>query len=214
MNAVIEKVLDKPRVWENSKFPDSCSVIGFFTDGKKFEFNTKTGKADEHIAALRALIDKPGEFECESGEYGFRMKNYPGKPEQGKFGGGGGRPFVPSWSQSEEGERYTQERMDRRTSLMQAMLYIQNEPPDPSGLPRAPNVVLSYAERFYDWLRAVDQKPVQPAPVTQREAVDLEPMRETAQVQTPGVRTINEGPDKCACGAPVGKPHATKCEVN
>lgn len=197
MNAVIEKVLDKPRVWENSKFPDSCSVIGFFTDGKKFEFNTKTGKADEHIAALRALIDKPGEFECESGEYGFRMKNYPGKPEQGKFGGGGGRPFVPSWSQSEEGERYTQERMDRRTSLMQsitrctAMELFHEED------------ILELADRFYEWLRAVDQKPVQTAP---------QPMRETAQVQG-GNGAVWEGPGQCSsCHAPTGKVHGKNCQ--
>lgn len=209
MNATIEKVFPNAREWNSPKAPDGCSVEGVFQDGTRFEMATKTGKASEHIAALQALVGKPGEFDLEEREFNgqkqFRMKSYPGKPDSGK-GYGGSKQYVPAWHQTEDGARYHEERTDRRTSLMQAVEYSADD--------ASMDETLAVANKMYEWLRSVDQKPIQTAPVTQREAIAGEPMRETAQVQTPGVRPINEGPDKCACGAPVGKPHATKCEVN
>ena len=55
-------------------------------------------------------------------------------------GGGGKREYIPAFHQTAEGVAYEQERMDRRTALMQAVAL-------DSG------IVTELAEKFYKWLR-------------------------------------------------------------
>ena len=78
-------------------------------------------------------------------------KKYLAPPKQ--RGGGGGQS---SWYNSETGVRFTQERMDRRTALMQAVVWRGT-----GGLP--PNV-LHAADAFYDWLTKTRSVPTLSAP--------------------------------------------------
>jgi hypothetical protein len=67
-------------------------------------------------------------------------------------GGGGHRgagPQTTAWRNTEAGAKYEQERMDRRTALMQAVA----EFAVPSVHPRPDSHVLKSAEEFYQWLR-------------------------------------------------------------
>ena len=80
-------------------------------------------------------------------------KKYLAPPKQGRSGGFGGQS---SWYNSETGVRFTQERMDRRTALMQAVVWRGT-----GGLP--PNV-LHAADAFYDWLTKTRSVPTLPAP--------------------------------------------------
>lgn len=64
-------------------------------------------------------------------------------PRQQKFSGGGG---FAAWRNTKEGQAYEQERMDRRTALMQAVAVN-------SGIPT------ELATKFYAWLRETAHEP-------------------------------------------------------
>lgn len=204
MQATIKAVSPKPRVWDGPKGTlHFINVV--FEDGSAGDYGAKPETSQQHTEALQSLIGNPGDYELEpKGEYQgtpqFKIKSYPGQTI-GK--GGGGKQYVPSWHQTEDGERYTQERMDRRTALMQAVAVVVACTHAPSDMIHYPDT-LHQADAFYEWLRAVDQKPVQTS-VTQRE---------TAQVQGGPLylKEIWEGPGQCErCNAPAGRRHGKVC---
>ena len=135
MNLVIQTVNAEAREWDG---PNGTIMFlsGQFTDGTEWSLGCKPDNLDKRRAELEALIGVPGEYEVEAkGEYQGRpqvkVKSWPGKAAFGGGSGGGGG----SYYNSKEGVEYTQERMDRRTALMQA-----ND--------------LEQAEAMYEWLRA------------------------------------------------------------
>lgn len=78
----------------------------------------------------------PGDWKMEPGEYGPVLR-YPKRDGGGGRGGG-----FASWRNTEEGFKYEQQKMDRRTALMQATA---------AGV--APADLLSLANEMYSWLR-------------------------------------------------------------
>lgn len=65
-------------------------------------------------------------------------------------GGGGKKDFTPrpaAWANTEEGEKYVQERMDRRTALMQAIAL------GPGDVEYRTSEIIALAEYWYAWLR-------------------------------------------------------------
>ncbi len=91
-------------------------------------------------------------------------KPYLKAPKQGGKGGG----FAQSWYNSEAGVKYTQERMDRRTSLMQAVTLF-GMPESEAMLDSVRDFALSLADDFYAWLRASDSPSIgaaEGAPIT------------------------------------------------
>lgn len=88
----------------------------------------------------------PEAWTQKQGEYGPQA--FP--PREGKPAGG-----KPAWANTEEGEKYVQERMDRRTALMQAVLVYQGSGDSLD--------VLNLAPKLYAWLRDVSPAP---APAT------------------------------------------------
>lgn len=225
MNATITSVFPNVREW-GGKFPDACSVGGLFDDGSQWEVATKIGSAAEkHIEALKALIGRECDFELEpkpdyQGQKQWKMKSYPGKPQGGQGGGGGGKGnWVPSYHQTAEGMFVEQERMDRRTALMQAV---------------AAGTVKDWTpDQMYSWLRrtAGDKPAATPAPAPQSQerpvrasqGAEKEPdpfSPEFDDVPTypapvPASLTVNpiwEGPGQCqSCHAPAGRPHGRPC---
>jgi hypothetical protein len=80
--ATIDYVAEKPR-----EFGDTGAAVKvIFLGGEEGEFATGRQWAQGHIDALKKLIGKESEFEGEETQYGFKLKEYPGKPT----GGGGG----------------------------------------------------------------------------------------------------------------------------
>lgn len=197
MTATIRAVSPKPRVWDGPKGTLHFINVGF-EDGSAGDYGAKPETSQQHLEALQSLIGKPGDYELEpkpdyDGQKQFKIKSYPGQTI-GKGGGDGGKNYVPAYHQTEDGARYHEERTDRRTALMNAVEYAGQ-----AKEPVAHTAILDWADWFYDWLRAVDQKPVQTTPVTQRE---------TAQVQA----GVWEGPEQCpTCHAPAGKRHGKQC---
>jgi hypothetical protein len=89
-------------------------------------------KADE-------LVGKPipDDWTQKDGQYGPQA--FP--PRAARGGGGGG--FAAAFRNSKEGQFYEQERMDRRTALMQAVEFAAKDHED----------IYSLADGFYNWLR-------------------------------------------------------------
>jgi hypothetical protein len=85
----------------------------------------------------------------------FSVQGLPGVIElaqrEGGGGGGGRGQWRESWAQSEEGERFQQERSDRRTALMQAVTYADVRAR--AGLPTNDDMRV-IADDFYGWLRS------------------------------------------------------------
>jgi hypothetical protein len=69
-----------------------------------------------------------------------KVTNYPGKSPAQSFVGGGKKEYVAAWRNTEPGAKYEQERMDRRTALMQAVAV-------------GSGITTELAEKFYQWLR-------------------------------------------------------------
>lgn len=165
MNATITKVYPEPRTWEGNYGP-SAAVKVDFADGSSGEYVTKPDKAQSHIERLQALIGKPSDFEVDAskqkewqGVIQHRIKGYPGKPEAPQGGGGGGgRQYIPAFRDTEEGERFIQERMDRRTAVMQSIQWC--------GVQASPVDVKINADFIYEWLRASASVPAAPQTAT------------------------------------------------
>lgn len=88
-------------------------------------------------AKAQELLGKPipADWTQKQGEYGPQA--FP--PREGKPGGG-----KPAWANTEEGERFVQERMDRRTALMQAVIVSGQIGHEPG---------MGLANTYYQWLR-------------------------------------------------------------
>lgn len=214
MQATIEKVFTNVRSWDGQYGP-SCAVKVLFTDESNGEYITKPDKAQEHIDRLQALVGKPSDFELEAkpdfnGMKQWKIKSYPGKPQaQGGFGGGGGggRAFVPAYHQTAEGIAFEQERMDRRTALMQAVAMRDD------GF--APDGVLEHANLFYKWLRKTANQPqaAQRPADAPAQATPATTGGNGAKTQAAAPGAVNAGPGPCpSCNAPEGKPHGSKCQ--
>lgn len=229
MNLTIAQVYPQPRTF-SGKFGPGAAVKVTFDDGSEGDYITTPEKAQEHIARLQALIRAPSEFTVEArpdynGTKQWRIKDYPGRP-QGQQGGGGssGKTFVPAYHQTAEGEHFIQERMDRRTALMQAVaLEAKQETP----------MILGHASAFYRWLRetAGDKPAATPAPAPQSQewpvaasqsaGTEPDPFSPefddvpTYPAPVPASLTVNpiwEGPGQCqSCHAPAGRPHGRPC---
>lgn len=201
MNLTITKVFPEGRKW-GEKYPDACSVRVLFDNGDFGEYGTKVGAPfDKHKAALEALVGKPSEFgDLTTKEYQgintHQFKSYPGKPESGGYGSGGaGRPFVPAYAQTKEGEEFVQERMDRRTALMQAVAMSD----------KGSMGALVTADQMYAWLRSTSN--AKPAP-----ADSTTVSQQGAAQQSSGAPDVWAGPGLCSgCNAPEGKRHAKSC---
>lgn len=119
-----------------------------FSDDTAGFIGGKPEKVEEHWVALTALLDHPGEFSLEEkgttgkGKTKFKINAYPGWERQASDSGSSGSG-KSSWYNSEEGVRFTQERTDRRTALMQAVEAVDSQS----------NEFIPTADRFYDWLR-------------------------------------------------------------
>jgi len=127
----IQTVNTETRTWEGPNGP-VIYVSGQFTDGTEWSNGTKPGFEAKRIEELTALIGQEGEFEVEDkGEYQGRpqvkLKGWPGKAAFGSQNGD--HPRGGSWYNSEEGTRFVQERMDRRTALMQAREHFEHGAP-------------------------------------------------------------------------------------
>lgn len=134
---------------EPDKYGNYYVNVSFSDDTAGF-IGGKPEKVEEHFSALTALLNQPGEFILEEkgttgkGKTKFKINGYPGWERQSGGGSDGGSGAArSSWYNSEEGVRFTQERTDRRTALMQAMVY----PDDIQG------ARLWLADTLYEWLR-------------------------------------------------------------
>ncbi len=97
---------------------------------------------DERAKDLKSHEPLPDGWEVATSAKG---KPYLKAPKQGGGKGGG---FAQSWYNSEAGVRFTQERMDRRTALMQAV--------ECYGISKSLDDIETRATDFYAWLRASD----------------------------------------------------------
>lgn len=148
MKQTIQTVDPNTRTWDGPNGTIEF-VSGQFTDGSGWSLGAKPENKDSRIAELTALIGVEGEFELEAkpdyqGKKQFKLKAWPGKPSFG----GGGRPFggggggTAAHRNTAEGQAYEQERMDRRTALMQAVAV------------GAADDYIDHADEMYKWLRA------------------------------------------------------------
>jgi hypothetical protein len=96
-------------------------------------------------------------------------KPYLAAPRNSAPGGGRSNPLQTAWRNTEAGAKYEQERMDRRTALMQAVTaHPSEETPD---APVYNPEILGTADMFYAWLRqTVDGGGGQSNSPTHREA--------------------------------------------
>ena len=97
----------------------------------------------EKASALVIGQPLPADWTQDVGEYGPRA--FPPK----EFKGGGGKA---AWANTEPGERFVQERMDRRTALMQATA-LALQPGVTSTVMPLPDSTVAVAGVFYEWLR-------------------------------------------------------------
>lgn len=111
---------------------DKGAGILVMDDGSRI-WTPEKAKADE-------LVGKPipGDWTQKQGEYGPQA--FPPRERKGGFGGGG----AAAWRNTKEGAAAEQERMDRRTALMQAVARTEG----------ATEIVLDQADKMYAWLRA------------------------------------------------------------
>jgi len=124
-------------VKQNPKKPENAYI--------KFDDGTEAWcPSFEKASALELGKPLPDGWTQDQGEYGPRA--FPPKDRKGFAGG------KSSWYNSEEGTRFTQERMDRRTALMQAVVVLGAAQGDPLTL-RRPADWLDTATEMYAWLR-------------------------------------------------------------
>ena len=105
-------------------------------DGKALEVFS----SDPSVDKLQIGSGLPEGWSVEEGPYGLRMV-IP-RPQQGT-----GRKFEASWRNTEEGFKYEQSRMDRRTALMQAVA-LRALPTTAVGA-----TTVDIAEQLFVWLR-------------------------------------------------------------
>ncbi len=118
---------------------DNYYINVAFTDETVGYIGGKAETAERHWTALTETIGKPTEFQLE--DKGFSSKGKP-KFKIVSYGGAGTvlspAPTSPARAEMEE---FIQERMDRRTALMQSVAI-------------GSGITTELAEKFYRWLRA------------------------------------------------------------
>lgn len=230
MKATIQKVYDKPREWQGQGGMTLNTVKVLFADGDFGEINCKPENAAANIEALTKLVGQEVEIETEGAPRVFsddnyhKIKNYPGKPGGSGGGFGGGKQYVPAFTQTERGFWLEQERMDRRTALMQgvAVANASGKPESAGGL----------ASGFYTWLRQTagtepaaaasggggshtpPNAPTTPADDENPFDGDEDPPGGEWPAETPLVAKDEKwpGPGMCPkCHAPEGKRHGRPC---
>ena len=117
-------------------------------DGSLGEVTTNAEIVGKRMEEFRSFVGKPTELIVEDGGKwpDGNPKPVKVKKPQQQDGGGAGKS---SWYNSEEGVRFTQERTDRRTALMQAVALASIAPVSDHG-------VVRWSERadgMYAWLR-------------------------------------------------------------
>jgi hypothetical protein len=150
MNLVIQTVSDDTRTWDGPNGTIEF-LSGMFTDGSDWSLGCKPENVEARKAELKALIGQDGDFELEAkpeyqGRVQWKLKSWPGKPSFGSSGGS--KTAGGSWYNSEVGVHFTQERMDRRTALMQAATVVGRDVD-----------ILAYADSYYAWLRKTSGTP-------------------------------------------------------
>lgn len=168
----------EPKPWE-SKFGPMVSIDLEFEDGVKGRLNTKPDSFDKRFAELQAVIGKPGEYTIEeTGNWPdgnpkpVKVKDYPGKPQQGTGGGGGGGYKGFSFAERLHLDTFKEASTDARTALMQSVTLLNFQ-----GTYAGIDDVLVTASRIYAWLQekksGADSTPgansPSPAPDTGRE---------------------------------------------
>lgn len=155
----IKAVQDKPRSWKSGQGGEFFAVSGRFTDDTIFEINFKTPeKAEEHIKLFTGMIGKEGEFEVEDtgreyrGSKQYKLKNWPGKPQQqGGFGGRG--PMPVRYRDTPEGVHEERLSIARSVALQQAVA-VQAHIKEPTWA-----YIKGMADNFYAWLIETQPKP-------------------------------------------------------
>jgi hypothetical protein len=168
-----------------------------FDDGRIGEVVAKLNNVEKRQAEFSALVGKESEFVIEDGGLWPDGEKRPLKvklPQPAGFGGGGGGQ--PAFRNTKEGQAVEQERMDRRTALMQAIAfaipptgYVGVQQPDP----------LVQAQRFYTWLRATSGEagsgarvPVSPGTSRSPEPVDGEAAGKGERGETSGGGPVSD----------------------
>jgi hypothetical protein len=220
MKAIIATVYPEPRKWEG---PNGTVffIKAIFSDQSSADAGAKTEQsARQYIEALRALIGEEHEYEVErkpndfEGHPSYKLKSWPGK-EKGYGGAGGGKgSYVPAFHQTAEGCAYEQERMDRRTALMQAVASMNLPATRQEGV--AEEVLCRLADLLYAWLRATcPPTAVQPVKAPEPTQSPVTPTEGNETPKNGSLKGIKyEGPTGSLCSrchAPVGSPHGKVC---
>lgn len=150
----IQWVNPKTRTWEGPNGP-VVFVSGEFDDGEGFSVGCKPDNALARVTELEGLVGKPGEYELEpgkefNGRASWKLKSWPGKPQQGGFGGGfkggGGKTWTESYAQSRECKETEQRSIQKSVALQWAC-----ESASRFDL-ASPEAVLGVADIYFGWL--------------------------------------------------------------
>jgi hypothetical protein len=129
-----------------TKFGEMAAFDVSFTDGRSGQVVTKIETLQRRQSEYQDLIGKEIEYILEDNG---TWPDGSAKPLKVKrpFGPGGpdGRPSA----RPPRDEHFIQERMDRRTALMQAVALVREPVKTDTGM----SVVMGDANKFYDWLR-------------------------------------------------------------
>jgi hypothetical protein len=214
VQGTIIKVFSKPKEFVSKTNGNTLATVRvLFDDETEGQVLTTPDKAQDHIDRLLPLVGQAHDYEVEEktfqGEKQYSIKNYPGKPQAGSGGFGGGRGnFTPAYANTREGLLYEQERMDRRTALMQAV-QLKGEQWNED--------MLKTADRFYQWLRATSNAPAvtSTAPETAANGAGVPATVRQSNGAAEGKLepgAIYEGEGQCEhCHAPQGKRHGQPC---
>ena len=202
----VSSVIDDINEWNNPKGGTIYYVTCFFTDGDVGSVGRKDQDAALEVQGLlREAIGIEQDFTLES-----KGQTQSGKPRWavkgfGTPGGaatytapaaqgspGGGASSRPREGRSPEHDQFIQERMDRRTALMQAVQLFS-----PGERKEAEFYAVPFADRFYSWLRKTSGSSTPPIPdaapgMAAASLGDPEPTSETGPTPAGGVATEAE----------------------
>ena len=148
MNVTLTRVADEHREFE-TKFGRMASFQVWLDDGRMGEVTTKPEYLADRRTEFEAFVGTPTDLEVlDQGTWpDGNPKPLKVKKPQMQQGlapsGGGKKEYKVRYTDTEEGAKYVQDCMDRRTALMQAVLV------------RAPEQAewMVTADRMYKWLR-------------------------------------------------------------
>ncbi len=154
MNVTLTRVADEHREFE-TKFGPMVSFQVWLDDGRMGEVTTKPEYLADRRTEFEAFVGHTTDLEVldqgtwpDGNPKPLKVK----KPQMGQTigpSGGGKKEYKVRYTDTEEGAKYVQDCMDRRTALMQAVMV------------RAPEQAewMVTADRMYKWLRQ-DRAPV------------------------------------------------------